>query len=235
MHVFFPDDKKMAADNSEWKLIKQGAEARIYSCSLYGKPTIVKERFSKAYRHPSLDKKLTHRRMGQEVRSMLRCRKVGISTPPVYFVDSETNCIYMAEIQDSKTARDYIKELLKVDSEETKSQLQHLAERIGSTLAKMHNVDCIHGDLTTSNMLLQNDFEHVVLIDFGLSFVSALAEDKGVDLYVLERAFLSTHPNTEELFKSLLASYKKTAKKAQEVLNKLDEVRLRGRKRTMVG
>lgn len=37
------------------------------------------------------------------------------------------------------------------------------------------------------------------MIDFGLSYTSTLLEDKGVDLYVLERAFLSTHPNTEDL------------------------------------
>ena len=54
-------------------------------------------------------------------------------------------------------------------------------------------------------------------------------------LYVLERAFLSTHPNTEELFKIILESYRKKANKAEEVIKKLDEVRLRGRKRTMVG
>ena len=48
----------------------------------------------------------------------------------------------------------------------------------------------------------QEDGENTKLavIDFGLSFQEGVAEDKGVDLYVLERAFLSTHPNTEKLF-----------------------------------
>lgn len=32
-----------------------------------------------------------------------------------------------------------------------------------------------------------------VVIDFGLSSISTIAEDKAVDLYVLERAFTSTH------------------------------------------
>lgn len=32
-----------------------------------------------------------------------------------------------------------------------------------------------------------------VLIDFGLSYNSVIPEDKGVDLYVLERAFASAH------------------------------------------
>lgn len=103
----------------------------------------------------------------------------------------------------------------------------------------MHDEDVIHGDLTTSNMLLRRSPEDgesdLILIDFGLSYISALPEDKGVDLYVLEKAFLSTHPNTEALFEKLLKSYAASSKKSSAVIKKLDEVRLRGRKRSMVG
>ncbi|EMP35735.1 TP53-regulating kinase [Chelonia mydas] len=101
----------------------------------------------------------------------------------------------------------------------------------------MHDDDLIHGDLTTSNMLLRPPVEELdlVLIDFGLSFISGLPEDKGVDLYVLEKAFLSTHPNTDTLFEALLKKYSTTSKKSSPVIKKLDEVRLRGRKRSMVG
>jgi len=42
------------------------------------------------------------------------------------------------------------------------------------------------------------------LIDFGLASVSRLVEDKAVDLYVLERAFISTHPNAEALVRAVL-------------------------------
>ena len=90
------------------------------------------------------------------------------------------------------------------------------------------------------------------MIDFGLSFQEGVAEDKGVDLYVLERAFLSTHPNTEKLFAEVtlrpssvcwnfgscqvLASYSREAGAGSgEVLKKFEEIRMRGRKRTMVG
>lgn len=226
---------KMASPMESWGLLKQGAEARVYRTKFYTKKTIVKERFSKCYRHPSLDEKLTHRRTTQEVRSMLRCRKAGICTPAVYYVDYTTHCIYMEEIENCVTARDHINELLDGPSDASEQSLQSLAEKIGSTLAVMHNVDCIHGDLTTSNVLIKSGFENIILIDFGLSFISSLTEDKGVDLYVLERAFLSTHPNTEQLFKIVLESYKGKANKAGEIIKKLDEVRLRGRKRTMVG
>lgn len=222
-------------DSTKWSLLKQGAEARVYRTEFYKKKAIVKERFSKSYRHPSLDEKLTHRRTTQEVRSMLRCRKAGICTPSVYFVDYSTHCIFMEEVENCVTARDHINGLLDVPSEESEKSLQSLAEKIGSSLAAMHNVDCIHGDLTTSNILIKAGYENITLIDFGLSFISSLTEDKGVDLYVLERAFLSTHPNTEKLFKIVLESYRKKANKADEIIKKLDEVRMRGRKRTMVG
>uniref|UniRef100_A0A0E9WSW8 non-specific serine/threonine protein kinase n=1 Tax=Anguilla anguilla TaxID=7936 RepID=A0A0E9WSW8_ANGAN len=81
----------------------------------------------------------------------------------------------------------------------------------------MHDEDLVHGDLTTSNMLMKRGpgcgEADLLLIDFGLSYISALPEDKGVDLYVLEKAFLSTHPNTEALFETLLKSYSTSSKK----------------------
>ena len=113
--------------------------------------------------------------------------------------------------------------------------LGDLAEHTGKILARMHDADVIHGDLTTSNMIYDAKNRALTLIDFGLSHVSSLAEDKGVDLYVLERAFLSTHPCTESCFETLLQSYSEASKNSRAVIQKLDEVRLRGRKRTMVG
>ncbi len=59
------------------QLIKQGAEAKIYSAEFLGHPAIIKERFSKKYRHPVLDKSLTQQRTKSEVRSMIRCRMNG--------------------------------------------------------------------------------------------------------------------------------------------------------------
>ena len=118
------------------------------------------------------------------------------------------------------------------------NNLRNLALKIGKIIANMHVKNVIHGDLTTSNLLLvgQPENMNIVVIDFGLSSVENLAEDKGVDLYVLERAFLSSHPNTEELFSIILESYKKQyGSGVEEIISKLDEVRLRGRKRTMVG
>lgn len=141
----------------------------------------------------------------------------------------------MEDIEGSVTVRDYIQSTM--ETEKSPESLFSLAKTVGQVLARMHDEDLIHGDLTTSNMLLKPPVDQlrVVLIDFGLSFISALPEDKGVDLYVLEKAFLSTHPHTEAVFEAFLQSYCAASRKARPVLKKLDEVRLRGRKRSMVG
>ncbi len=210
-------------------LIQQGAEARIYRGDFFGRPSIIKERFVKSYRVLALDQKLTQRRINQEVRSMDRCRRHGIRAPSVYHMDLKKRVIYMEEIEGIS-----LKEFIR-GQEPGAELLNGLVQEIGRVLAKMHSCDVIHGDLTTSNMIYSPEKHKLTLIDFGLSSVSSLVEDKGVDLYVLERAFLSTHPNTEHLFKVLLQSYSQTATNAKPVLTKLDEVRTRGRKRTMVG
>ncbi|XP_059919647.1 EKC/KEOPS complex subunit TP53RK [Gadus macrocephalus] len=226
---------------SKGSVLKQGAEARVYRDVFLGRSTIIKERFPKKYRHPLLDEKLTHRRTVQEVRSIQRCRRAGIPTPVVYFVDYTSHCIFLEDIVDSVTVRDHIAATRqRSHPSPTLEPLEPLAARVGRVLARMHDEDVVHGDLTTSNMLLRRSGNgeaelSLVLIDFGLSYISALPEDKGVDLYVLEKAFLSTHPNTEPLFQKLLESYAASSKKSSAVIKKLDEVRLRGRKRSMVG
>jgi len=118
--------------------------------------------------------------------------------------------------------------------------------RVGRAVGKMHDIGIVHGDLTTSNLLLRrpNATEEspaqalqgeVYLIDFGLSQQTVQDEDKAVDLYVLERAFGATHPAAEGLFKEVLKVYGESSKAAKNVLRRLEDVRLRGRKRSMIG
>jgi len=212
------------------ELLYQGAEARVYNCTFLGKPCVLKERFTKKYRVAELDQKITQQRINQEVRTMARCRRHGIACPAVYHVDNETKSIYMEHVSGGRTVRDFIRA-----SQQEDKEFNTLAPKIGAVLAAMHNCDVIHGDLTTSNMIYDQSADKLILIDFGLSSVSTLAEDKGVDLYVLERAILSSHPNTENFFQLVLAEYQRSSAKAASIISKLDEVRLRGRKRTMVG
>jgi TP53 regulating kinase-like protein len=139
--------------------------------------------------------------------------------------------------------KDYIAEIsegtVNGNAEDLLMKLNPVAQVIGKMLGTLHANNIIHGDLTTSNMLLVKDGSEmptVVLIDFGLSRVDSSVEDKGVDLYVLERALISTHANIDQLFQTILSAYVKENKtESQAVLKKLDEVRARGRKRIMVG
>lgn len=215
------------------KLIKQGAEARLFVSEFFGRPSFIKERFAKKYRYEVLNKKLTFQRLKSEVRAIMRCRMNGIRTPTLYFVDQETNTIHMEYLKDAITLRDHIMKAQFEHNDKFVAVLKPLALEIGKTIAKIHENNVIHGDLTTSNMLL--DSGELVIIDFGLSYSECLAEDRSVDLYVLERAFLSTHPNTESLFQIVLDGYASTKKNPAEIIGKLDEIRLRGRKRTMIG
>ena len=71
--------------------------------------------------------------------------------------------------------------------------------KIGETIGILHKNDIMHGDLTTSNLLYDDKTNQIYVIDFGLSQKDCKIEDKAVDLYVLERAFTSTHPFSESL------------------------------------
>lgn len=223
----------------DFKLIKQGAESKLFKGRYLGVPALVKDRFKKAYRHSTLDDTLMKERMKAEVRAILKCKSVGIRTPTLYLVDLHRRSIYMEYFPHSVTAKEFI-------FNANESLIEILSVYIGKLLGKMHANNIVHGDLTTSNILISNkkkidifyetfDNLELILIDFGLSHTESTVEDKAVDLYVLERAILSTHTTTCNIFTLILNGYKAENKSCIEVFNKLEEVRARGRKRTMVG
>ncbi|KRY75719.1 TP53-regulating kinase [Trichinella pseudospiralis] len=228
-------EKKIGFSDSTVTLIAQGAEARIFSTNFYGKPAIIKERFRKKYRHFALDELLTKERMRAEIRGLMHCRKLGIPVPPIYFVDSKQNSIIFGAVEDAITLKNLLDSMHEAGA--VVDLVDNLALTIGQVLAKMHMNGVIHGDLTTSNLLVKrplsaDNCRQIVLIDFGLSFVSSMVEDKAVDLLVLEKAFMSTHPNAESFYRTILDAYAKFyGKQGSEVLAQLEQVRLRGRKR----
>jgi len=234
-------------DFKDFVLLRQGAEAKIYTGTFLGQKSIVKERFSKKYRHPQLDERLTKERLKGEIRSLMRCKLANIRTPTIYFVDMNNGLFVMEYLDSATTCREYIDSLLKnstANFDETRSKLTNLSMKIGQILGQMHKNNVIHGDLTTSNMMVQKETDNggykICLIDFGLGFAEGSPEDKGVDLYVLERALISTHPNTEFMFDAVINSYKKEMKaerktECDEIIRKFEDIRMRGRKRTMVG
>ncbi|XP_059437961.1 uncharacterized protein LOC132170854 [Corylus avellana] len=213
-------------------LLKQGAEARVFESAFVGRRSIVKERFSKKYRHPTLDSKLTLKRLNAEARCMTKARRLGVTTPLLYSVDPVLHTLTL-EFVEGPSVKDVFLEFGSHGVVE--ERLDDIALQIGDAIGKLHDGGLIHGDLTTSNMLLRSGTNQLVLIDFGLSFTSTLPEDKAVDLYVLERALISMHSSCGNVMDRILASYRKSSKQWSSTFNKLAEVRQRGRKRTMVG
>ncbi|KAH8105359.1 kinase-like domain-containing protein [Cristinia sonorae] len=248
-------------------LISQGAEAKVYKGRLHPPSShasntdefvLLKHRFNKQYRHPTLDTSLTKARVAGEARAIVKCQRAGVNVPSVRMVDASEGVLGLQWI-DGKSIRfllgggaegeEEVEETSEDETIDDQPEDDPLSEyniskddimrKIGSEIAKMHKADIIHGDLTTSNMMLyhpRTGRTELVLIDFGLAYTSTLVEDKAVDLYVLERAFSSTHPASEMLFASVLKSYEQTmGKEWKSIGRRLDDVRLRGRKRSMVG
>ena len=67
---------------------KQGAEGIVYLASELGQDVAIKHRFKKAYRLPEIDTMLTSSRLKQEVRSILRARRLGVRsrTLPIFLL-----------------------------------------------------------------------------------------------------------------------------------------------------
>ncbi|KKA28819.1 hypothetical protein TD95_002839 [Thielaviopsis punctulata] len=249
------------------KLITQGAEGRLYQ-SVFLEPSIacaVKHRPPKAYRHPQLDKKLTRARILAEARILAKCLREGVSVPAVYAVDEQNGTLTIewipgapvrARVNEWLAAHQEVLPPLTEDAEAATraaeaaqkdgldSDVRKVFRCAGRAVGGLHRVGIVHGDLTTSNMMLRQTEEQiarqslegeVVVIDFGLASQSIMDEDRAVDLYVLEKSIASSHPRMEHLFPEVLEGYKEAFKQAAVVLKRLNEVRLRGRKRSMIG
>ncbi|MCJ1479255.1 serine/threonine-protein kinase bud32 [Lambiella insularis] len=270
-------------------LITQGAEAVLYRTHFLipALPCVLKYRPSKPWRHPTLDVRLTRHRILSEARTLVRCKRHGVSVPAVFSLDWDGGDVggqdgrksggwMMMEWIEGDTVRNALNGWIQgeesfvsqksFDSKNIRlsgSQFQNhgrdateLMTRIGKAVGRMHEIGVVHGDLTTSNLMLRackrpmppingaldistnartSLIGEVVLIDFGLATQSVQDEDKAVDLYVLERAFGSTHPTVEGLFAEVLIGYGTSYNGAHVVLKRLEDVRMRGRKRSMLG
>lgn len=153
--------------------IAKGAEAIITK----EKEIVRKNRISKNYRIKIIDEKLRKQRTRNEATLMRLARRAGINVPAI--IEEGMFQLSMEFIDGQK-----IKDIFEKD-------YKKLSEKIAESVARMHENDIIHGDLTTSNMILKDD--EIYFIDFGLGFVSKRAEDKAIDLFLLHEAIESTH------------------------------------------
>ncbi|SES67511.1 TP53 regulating kinase [Methanococcoides vulcani] len=186
--------------------LRSGAEANV---SLKG-GFVVKERIPKRYRVQELDERIRKERTRAEARLMSEARRCGVATPIIHDIYDFT--IEM-EFIDGKPLK-YM-----VDADR--------CELVGEVIGRLHSGGIIHGDLTTSNMIVKDD--RIYLIDFGLAFVDSSVESRGVDVHVLFQTFESTHTNYEDLIEAFCRGYRRKLDKADDVLLRIKEIEKRGR------
>ena len=157
---------------------------------------------------PEIDDKIRRARTKEEAKLLSDAKRSGIRTPVLYDVDLINKTITMEEI-DGVMVKDVIDE--------------DLAFRIGEEISKLHSYDIIHGDITSSNIMLQD--ENLVFIDFGLGRYSHLKEDQAVDLLVLKKSLQSIDYNLAvKYFDCVLDGYGD-----KSILNTISDIESRGR------
>ncbi len=186
--------------------IGRGAEAVI----TLEDGTVRKWRMQKSYRHSELDERIREERTLKEARITSEARRHGVPTPIISDVSR-------FEIQMEHVEGIRLKDVISPE----------LSERVGEIVGRLHEGGIIHGDLTTSNMILQDG--RIYLIDFGLAFHEVSVEAQGVDVHVYFQTLESTHDRPEELIEAFKAGYSRTHKRADAVYERVKEIKARGR------
>ena len=188
---------------------KRGAEAVV----LIDEDKVIKTRMKKDYRIRELDERLRTERTRAEAKIMSEARKLGIPTPIIYDVGRFD---LVMEAINGEPLKDVIDE--------------ERSRKAGVLVGKLHGGGIIHGDLTTSNMLVKGD--RIYLIDFGLSFWDEMLESRGVDVHVYYQTIISSHREHEKLMAAFAEGYRSSFNGADEVLARVREIEYRGRYKT---
>lgn len=202
------------------RIIKKGAEANLYQIKWFGRPAISKVRCRKKYRLAKLDRKIRQQRTVKEATIIHKARLSSVSVPIIYHVNPDKGEIIM-EMIDGINLNDYL------NNDNYNSEL---FKDIGEMIGKLHSNGIIHGDLTTSNIIIRNN--KIYLIDFGLSMFSDRTEDQGVDIKLIKALLQSLHdPIAKKAFKAILQGYRNSIgdNETEEVLKVVKEIERRGR------
>jgi TP53 regulating kinase-like protein len=204
-------------------LIKKGAESSLYLTEWHGRRVVMKKRLPKEYRPSELDERIRIYRTIHEPQLMHEAKEAGVPTPTIFLVDIAEATIIMEFIEGKQ-----VKQLL---SGISRSARQGLCLKIGELVGRLHGHGIVHGDLTTSNMILNPD-RKIFFVDFGLGEKTAELEARGVDLHLMKRALQSTHFRfAEECFEAVIRGYSKVlgVENAKSVLDNIREIERRGR------
>lgn len=202
------------------RILYQGAESIISLGEFDGQEVIIKERIAKGYRIPKLDEELRKSRTRKEVKLLTEVRKLGIQTPKILHVDESNHKIIMENIN-GKRLKEHLNSISIGD-------VGSICFQLGKLIGKIHSNNIVHGDLTTSNIILKGD--QIYFIDLSLGEFTQRIEDKAVDMKLLKEALKSTHFKIFDLaWKNILQGYKGEYKSADAVIDQLKEVEKRAR------
>jgi TP53 regulating kinase and related kinases len=195
--------------------IAQGAEAILYKDN----NKVIKERFSKKYRLAHLDESLRKFRTRREAKILGKLEEMNFPAPHLLDFSDKRMSITMDFLPGEK-----LRDLLDNDN-----YLQ-FAKDMGTKIGLLHDKNIIHGDLTTSNMIVDAETNKLNFLDFGLGSFSQREEDKAVDLFLLERALESKHYQFyPKIFDTVLDGYRESNPDATKVIERFTAVRNRGR------
>jgi TP53 regulating kinase-like protein len=204
-------------------LLKKGAEANLYVDEWYGRKVVIKKRIPKKYRPAALDEQIRTYRTVHEPQLMHQAKAGGVPTPLIFMINVPEASITMEYIEGQQ-----MKQILnKVE----RTKRRELCIKVGELVGKLHRQGLIHGDLTTSNMIL-NPQGDIFFVDFGLGEKNSELEAEGIDLHLMKRALQSTHYNFwEECFKNVLCGYSSFLGSVtmEKVYEKIREIERRGR------
>ena len=202
------------------KIINVGAEATIIMTKWYEISAISKQRKSKKYRRKEIDNFIRSSRTLKEVNIMNKIRDK-LDIPAIYFVDPKRAEIIMENVIGVK-----VKDSL--NTQETDKR--QIGKEIGKIVGCLHQNNIIHGDLTTSNMIIR-DNQSICLIDFGLSLTSKKLEDKGVDIRLFKGILQSAHNDVSNIvFSNFKKGYKTIMKnQTEEIFSIVKKIEMRGR------
>jgi N6-L-threonylcarbamoyladenine synthase/protein kinase Bud32 len=198
-------------------LIYRGAEAELWKSEYLGYPAVEKHRLPKTYRIKEIDDRIRRERIVLETNMLVNAKKA-VKTPHVFDVDLEKNSLLMEFIDGDKIKDLFLRE----------GGIRRVSKKIGESIARLHSIDIVHGDLTTSNMILSEKGE-IYFIDFGLAVKSDKTEDKAMDLVVFKKMLQSTHyKHFSEIWAAFLDGYL-GYKKAGGIVKKITEIEKRAR------
>lgn len=195
------------------ELVKKGAEADIYLTEWAGREAVSKVRSPKPYRHQALDASIRKQRTIHEANFLSAAKAAGVASPFVYFVDPVQAEIIMEYVR-GKSVKDVL--------------TPKVCRDIGRYAAMLHAGNIIHGDLTTSNFIIN---ERLVLLDFGLAYYSERVEDMATDIRLIKEVFSSAHISVRNAFSSFVKGYAGVAgkKRTDKILENVKEIEQRGR------